>query len=303
MPSIKRQKMVSLPPFEQGKQLSALSTFGIGGPASYFTVAHTEEEMAALLSHCFKTALPYIVIGKGSNCLFDDRGFDGLVILNKIAFCTYEENRVHVGAGYSFSLLGAQTARKGWAGLEFASGIPGSVGGAVYMNAGANGSETKDALLNVTYVSEKGESLCLPKEEMQFAYRFSSFQQQKGAIVSARFQLTPCQEAREKQLKIIDYRTQTQPYGDKSAGCLFRNPPSASAGALIDKCGLKGLSVGGAEVSLLHGNFIVNKKNATAQDVLELVHLVKKKVKEITGIELEMEVRPIPYRLLDDVPR
>jgi len=288
--------MPHLPSFEEGKQLSALSTFGIGGPARYFTVAQSEEELAGLIAHCHQNNLSYLVIGKGSNCLFDDRGFDGLVILNKINFCRFGELEVEVGAGYSFSLLGAQTARKGWAGLEFASGIPGSVGGAVYMNAGANGGETVDALVSVNYANEKGEILCLPKEELQFSYRHSSFHHKKGAILSARFRLTLCSEAREKQLKIVDYRTKTQPYGDKSAGCLFRNPISGSAGALIDQCGLKGLAVGGAEVSTLHGNFIVNKGNATAEQIVQLVVLVQQKVKEKTGIELEMEVRRIPYQ-------
>lgn len=288
--------------FEVDKPLSKVSTFGIGGPARFFVEVQKIDELQSLLSYCYSQKLPYIVIGKGSNCLFDDRGFDGLVILNKIAFCQFDWPIVHVGAGYSFSLLGTQTARKGWAGLEFASGIPGSVGGAVYMNAGASGAETCESLIEATFVNEKGELEVLPRDQIEFSYRFSSFQNRKGAIVSAKFLLQPFEEARKKQLSIIDYRTRTQPYGDKSAGCVFRNPEAHSAGALIQLSGLKGKRIGGAEVSTMHANFIVNKANATAKDILELAAHVKNAVKEKTGVDLEMEIRCIPYTLRQDVP-
>lgn len=281
--------------FQQDKLLKDLSTFKIGGPAKYFTESSTIEQMQALLEHCREVSLPYIVVGKGSNSLFDDRGFNGLVIQSKIAFCNYEESIVSVGSGYSFSLLGVQTARKGWAGLEFASGIPGSVGGAIYMNAGANGAETKDSLCEVTYLTEGGDLQVLPKEALSFSYRSSSFQNKRGVILAGKFQLTPSSEARQKQLKIVDYRTRTQPYSDPSVGCIFRNPSLSPAGALIEQSGLKGLSVGGAQVSTLHANFIINTGNASAQDVLTLSDIIRAKVKEKTGVDLELELRYIPY--------
>src|SRR5690349_15643178 len=162
--------------FEIDKPLSQLSTFGIGGPARFFIEIQKIEQLPDLLKYCHSQKLPFFVVGKGSNCLFDDRGFDGLVILNKIAFCRFEWPIVHVGAGYSFSLLGTQTARKGWAGLEFASGIPGSVGGAIYMNAGASGVETCESLVEVTFVNELGECEILKRDQIAFAYRFSAFQ-------------------------------------------------------------------------------------------------------------------------------
>ena len=283
-------------PFKEGKLLSELSTFGIGGPARYFTEVHTIEDLQQALVRCRAEKLPFLIVGKGSNCLFDDAGFDGLCILNKIQFCRHEEAVVEVGAGYSFSLLGVQTARRGWAGVDFASGIPATVGGAVFMTAGANGAETFDTLQEVTYITETGERQILKKEELQWGYRFSSFQKMKGAIAAAKFVLTPSAEARQKQLKIINYRTATQPYSDASAGCMFRNPPSHSAGALIEQCGLKGTAVGGAEVSLLHANFIINKGNATAQDVLALAELVQKTVREKMGVELEREVWVVSSR-------
>ncbi len=281
--------------FEIEKPLKQFSTFGIGGPARFFTEAQEVEALQDLMRYCHVQKLPFFVLGKGSNVLFDDRGFDGLVILNKITFCQFEWPIVHVGAGYSFSLLGSQTARKGWAGLEFASGIPGSVGGAVYMNAGASGSETADVLMEATFVNETGELEVLSRDQIGFSYRTSVFQKRKGVIASAKFLLHPSEEARKKQLGIIDYRTRTQPYSDKSAGCVFRNPGGEfSAGALIQQCGLKGKRIGGAEVSPMHANFIVNKEGATAGDVLALAEFVKNEVKEKTGVDLEMEIRCVP---------
>jgi UDP-N-acetylmuramate dehydrogenase len=289
--------MTLLSRFQQSKLLSELSTFGIGGPARYFIEVSKIEEMQEILGYCAAEKLRFIVIGKGSNTLFDDRGFDGLVILNKIAFCDFlEEGKVSVGAGYSFSLLGVQTARKKLAGLEFASGIPASVGGAIYMNAGASGSETCQPLSEISFVSDTGKLLHFSKEQLMFSYRTSSFQTMKGAIVAAKFQLTPSDEARPKQLEIVDYRTRTQPYGDKSAGCVFRNPVGASAGALIEKAGLKGYKVGGAQVSALHANFIINAGGATACDVLDLAKHVQRSVHAASGNHLEMEVRTIPYQ-------
>ncbi len=284
-------------PCEHDKPLTSYSTFGIGGPARYFSEVHTAEQMQSLIEHCLSHRLRYIVIGKGSNCLFADEGFDGLVILNKIAFCHFEWPSVHVGAGYSFSLLGVQTARNGWSGLEFASGIPGSVGGAVYMNAGANGMETKNALVEVSFLDETNTLHVFTRDQIDFDYRFSSFQQKPCAILSARFLLTSSQDARKKQLQIVDYRTHTQPYGEASAGCVFRNPPEHSAGALIQQCGLKGFGIGGAEVSVLHGNFIINKNNAKASDVLMLASHIQKVVEQQTGIALDMEIRYIPHCL------
>ncbi len=280
---------------EEGRLLKDFTTFGIGGPAKYFTQVNSIEELQKTIQYCYTNNLRYFVLGKGSNSLFSDQGFDGVVILNKIHFIEEIAGEFYVGAGYSFSLLGSQTARKGWEGLEFASGIPGTVGGAVFMNAGANGTETFETLLEVTYVNERGELEILPKAEIQWGYRHTSFHEKKGAIAAARFQLKASSSARKKQLDLIDYRTKTQPYSDQSAGCVFRNAPSSSAGRLIQDAGLKGFAIGGAEVSTLHANFIVNKGNATAQDVITLAKHVQNTVQEKTGQFLEMEIRVIPY--------
>lgn len=282
--------------YKQNVSLKEYSTFGIGGHAEWFAEAHTAEEMGAALRHCRTESLQFFILGKGSNCLFDDRGFKGMVILNKISHYEMSERGLFTaGAGYSFSRLGTLSAKNGWSGLEFASGIPGSVGGAVFMNAGANGNETCESLQTVLFMSKEGEVQSYRKEELRFAYRTSSFHEMEGAILSAAFQLTPSREARGRQLDIISYRKKTQPLTEKSAGCIFQNPPGKSAGALIDACLLKGVKVGGAKVSEKHANFIINEANASSQEVLELISLIKENVKKETGVDLQSEVRYIPY--------
>ena len=282
-------------PHQTQKQLSEFSTFGIGGPAHYFAEAASGEEMATMLAYAYQTGLAVHILGKGSNSLFDDRGFNGLVILNKIDFLRQSEHIFTVGSGYSFPRLGGLTARKGYSGLEFASGIPATVGGAIFMNAGANGKETADALIEVGYVTEKGELIRFQKDELYFGYRTSSFHKWRGAIVEAIFHLAPSKTAKGDQKEILDYRLKTQPYGEKSAGCAFRNPEGESAGRLIEELGLKGLHVGGASVSEVHGNFIVNRGGAHSVDVRTLLDQIKERIHRERGIVLEEEIRFIPY--------
>lgn len=276
--------------------LSEFSTFGIGGPIRYFIEATQVEEIQAAYRWAASQQLPILVVGKGSNCLFSDVPYNGLVLLNRLSFCTFDEAIVQVGAGFSFSLLGVQSARNKLSGLEFACGIPATVGGAIFMNAGANGQETSQTLTTVTYLHERGEIQTFQREELAFSYRKSPFQAMKGCILSATFRLTSNEEARKDQLAIIDYRMKTQPLKDKSAGCVFRNPSiqlgskQQGAGALIEQCGLKGLRVGGAQVSEIHANFIVNTGAATANDVQELIRIIQEKVFGLTGIQLDPEI-------------
>lgn len=271
--------------------LKNLCTIAIGGPARFAVEVHDNSQMQAALAYCQEHKLVYVIIGKGSNCLFSDEGFDGVAIINKINYSKSPEPGVfHVGAGYSFAYLGIQTARQGWSGLEFASGIPASVGGAVYMNAGASGSETCDVLHSIDYIDENGTLHVLNRQDLQFSYRHSPFQKMNGAIVGATFKLFQAPLTRQKQLEIVAYRKKTQPYGAKSAGCIFRNPDGAHAGKLIESAGLKGLSLGGAQVSPVHANFIVNTGDASASELLELMKQVKNKVKEASGYDLQSEL-------------
>lgn len=280
---------------QQHVPLSQFCSFKIGGPARYFSCLRHEEELAHILPFCFSQNLPFYVLGKGSNCLFDDRGFNGLVLLNAIEGIEEKEGVVTVGSGFSFARLGKLTSRLGYSGLEFASGIPATVGGAIFMNAGANGQETKDVLHRVDYYDAEGKKNHFFNTPHACSYRTTPFQQMKLVITQGIFALKPKREAKERQQELLAYRIKTQPYKEASAGCVFRNPPSFSAGALIEKCGLKGARIGDAEVSLLHANFIVNRGRAKCADVLALIEKVRDEVFCQTGVHLEEEVRRVPY--------
>jgi UDP-N-acetylmuramate dehydrogenase len=283
--------------FKENVLLKEFCTFGIGGPARYFAEIRHVEEMQEAICWCHEHTIDYMTIGKGSNCLFDDQGYHGAILLNKIDFFEQPSpGTFHIGAGYSFALLGVQTARKGWGGLEFASGIPASVGGAVYMNAGANGNETSRFLTSIDFIDEHGKYHQLLKKDLNFTYRHSPFQNRKGAIVGATFTLLKNSEARHQQIEIVNKRKETQPYGSMSAGCMFLNPSCGHAGAMIEKCGLKGFSVGDAHVSKKHANFLINAGNASCQEMQTLIALIKDKVRKETGVDLQSEVRYIPYK-------
>ncbi len=275
-------------------RLSDLTTMGIGGAVNDYVEIHTAEQCREAINECRKDHLPYFILGKGSNCLFFEQGFHGTLLHIKIdTFEALPDGVFKVGAGFSFSLLGTRTAREGWGGLEFATGIPASVGGAVFMNAGANGQEVSKTLLEVEYLHSNGEIEIFSKDNLTFAYRTSPFQSMDGVILSATFQLSPCDQARTRQQELFQYRKATQPYHEKSAGCVFRNPKRGSAGALIDKNGLKGLSVGGAAVSEMHGNFLVNRNQATADEMLQLIHEIEQNILQKSGVALEREIRII----------
>lgn len=279
--------------WQSDRRLSEFSTFGIGGKIAYFAEIRSVDAMREAFLFASQAHLPILILGKGSNCLFSDEGFAGIVLSNRIDFCHWDlaEKKVMVGAGYSFSLLGTQSVKRGLGGLEFASGIPASVGGAVFMNAGANGFETCEKLYRVGFLGFNGEERCFLKQDLLFGYRLSPFQTMQGAILFAEFALEEGANSKAMQKAMIEKRRLSQPLQEKSAGCVFRNPSGKSAGALIDACGLKGERIGDAVVSEKHANFIVNRGSARAKDVLELIEKVKKRVKEEQGIELEVELR------------
>jgi UDP-N-acetylmuramate dehydrogenase len=282
---------------EKNRPLKTLSTMGVGGNAFYYLAVRTIEEMKAALQFASANHIPFFVLGKGSNCLFDDAGYGGLVIHNQIDFFEQEKEEIRVGGGLAFSWLGAASVRRHLSGLEFASGIPGSVGGAIYMNASAHGQETSSVLREILFITEKGEEKRFFASDVAFGYRYSSFQEMKGAIAAALFSLKPSQDAPERERGFLEHRKKTQPLDKKSAGCVFRNPSSeVSAGALIEKSGLKGCSIGGARVSEKHANFIVNEGNASCKEVVELILLIQATVLEKFGYKLEKEVCIIPFQ-------
>lgn len=280
--------------FKENIPLKNYTTYAVGGNAKRLIEVFTIEELVEVIS--LVKGERYIVIGKGSNILFDDEGFDGTVIINKIQIIEWKEKEINVSSGYSFSHLGSLASRNSLTGLEFAAGIPGTVGGAIFMNAGADQMETKDVLKSVTFLHPNGKIQEFPREELTFSYRKSCFQEMPGVILSAVFALNASEGASEKVKKIVDYRIKTQPYRSKSCGCTFKNPGVSTAGKLIDDCGLKGFKIGGAMVSDLHANFIVNENNATTQNILDLIKYVQVKVYLQKGVFLETEVMYIPFQ-------
>ncbi|PSR87818.1 UDP-N-acetylenolpyruvoylglucosamine reductase [Actinidia chinensis var. chinensis] len=277
------------------KLLRDLSTWGIGGPCNYYIEVFNQNQLVSALRFCHENSLRFMIIGRGSNCLFDDLGFDGCVILNRIEFLERIESGVfRVGSGFGFNRLGTMCSIKGLTGLEFAGGIPGTVGGAAYMNAGANGQETADIVDSVEIVTTGGQFQTLLRVDLSFGYRSSPFQdmQDLAAIAAVTFRLRHSESARRKQLEYLERRRSSQPVGEKSAGSVFRNPSNlgVSAGELIDRAGLKGVRVGGAMVSNIHANFFVNSGESTSRDMLQLISLVKEMVYQKFGVQLKEEV-------------
>ncbi|MCY3974996.1 MAG: UDP-N-acetylmuramate dehydrogenase [Simkaniaceae bacterium] len=274
------------------RPLAPHTSFRIGGPATYFAHVRSIEEMVVAYRFALENTVPFVVIGKGSNVLFDDRGFSGFIALNAIDFCHINGGSVEVGAGHAFPKLSAKLSRVGLSGLEFGVGIPGSIGGAIFMNAGADGGDTATCLQSVSHIDEGGELRTTDVTRSAFGYRRSPFQKTGAPIVSAVFALRSLRRTDCKRGDIMKRRKATQPYALPSAGCIFRNPEGGhGAGYLIDRCGLKGKRVGGAIVSPVHANFIVNTGGARSRDVLELIETIEACVWEKAGIALEREVR------------
>ncbi|XP_077242255.1 uncharacterized protein LOC143882689 [Tasmannia lanceolata] len=287
--------------FVQGKKLlKELGTWGIGGPCNYFVQVFNQTQLVSVIRYCLNHSIRFLIIGRGSNCLFDDHGFDGCVILNRIDFLERTEAGVYrVGSGYPFNRLGVKCSMEGFTGLEFAGGIPGTVGGAAFMNAGADGQETADSIDSSEIVMTDGSHRKLNRRDLSFSYRGSPFQEMEdlAAIVAVTFRLTPSALARERQQAYLERRRKSQPIWEQSAGSVFRNPLGfeISAGELIEKAGLKGLRVGGAKVSDVHANFFINCDNSTSRDMLELINIVKKEVYSKFRIKLKEEILYVPY--------
>lgn len=283
--------------FQTDARLAPHTTFGIGGHADYLVVPQSEEALLSLISFLRETEIRFGVFGNGSNVLFDDKGFRGVVILTSgIRQISFQDTIVESTCGVSLISLSMQAAQHKLSGLEFACGIPGTVGGALFMNAGAHGGEMADIVLSSRYIDEAGHIHETTQHE--FDYRYSVYQNTNRIILSCRLGLScgnEC-EIRAKMAENKEKRITTQPIKDKSAGSVFRRTEGVIPAALIDKAGLKGLSVGGASVSEKHAGFIVNRGNATAYDVLTLIELIKKKIDSIYGVQLIPEIRYISER-------
>jgi UDP-N-acetylenolpyruvoylglucosamine reductase len=272
------------------------TTLRVGGPADVYVEPAAEDELAAILKYCQVGRHPFFIIGRGSNLLVRDAGFRGVVIcLAQPAFSRIEVlgEKLRVGAGARLKQVAVEARRNGLSGLEFFEGIPGSLGGALRMNAGAMAQATFDAVESVRFMTYGGEVRELPGNDLEVEYRSCATLKRNVALGAVlRGQLDSVESIAQRMSAFNQKRWTTQPAAP-SAGCAFKNPPSQAAGRLIDELGLKGTRVGGAVVSQEHGNFIINDGGATAADVLALIALLQARVKAACGIELHTEVEII----------
>ena len=273
------------------------TTFRVGGPADFLALPKTKKELILLVRFCLNHDFPYTVLGKGSNVVVSDNGIEGLVIVTSAM-----EGITMSGPGEITCLAGTPLIRlcrfaldNSLTGLEFAYGIPGSAGGAAFMNAGAYGGEMKDVLVKCTHLDAMGNEEAFYGEELKLGYRHSVYAEGDYVITSLTLQLKPGDpaEIKAKMDDLLGRRKEKQPLDMPSAGSTFKRPEGYFAGALIEECGLKGFTVGGAQVSEKHAGFVVNKGDATAADIQNLVSEVQTRVSEKTGVSLEPEIRMI----------
>ncbi|MDR6997995.1 UDP-N-acetylmuramate dehydrogenase [Neobacillus niacini] len=295
---ITQLKELNIGKVKQNELLSNHTTIKIGGPADLFIEPSSTENLKKVMELVRKYQLPWRAIGRGSNLLVSDKGIEGVVIKlgSGLDQLTINGSEITVGGGYSLVSLATKISKMGLTGLEFASGIPGSVGGAVYMNAGAHGSDISKILTRALILFENGTMEWLSNEEMEFTYRTSVLQKKRpGIVVEAAFQMEAGVKTSivSQMQKNKDYRKETQPWNFPCAGSIFRNPLPNYAGKLVEVAGLKGYSIGGAKISEMHGNFIVNAGNATAGDVLALIQYVKDTIYSLYEIKMETEVEII----------
>lgn len=273
------------------------TTFKIGGPADYLITVYNTEQLKNTISLCKQYSIEYMMLGNGSNLLVNDKGLRKAIIrlAGEFKDITHSGTTVTCGAGLTLAKLCAYAMQNSLSGLEFAFGIPGTVGGAVYMNAGAYGGEMKDVLSEVTHLTKDGEIETVKADTLHLSYRYSDYVKNGYVILFAHYSL---KEGNKDEIKtfmddIMNRRVTKQPLEYPSAGSVFKRPKDAFAGTLIEQCGLKGFTIGGAQVSTKHAGFIINIGDATCEDVVNLVKHIQKTVKEETGFNLETEIIPI----------
>ncbi len=274
--------------------MSRHTTFRVGGPAELFVKPETEEEVSALLSYLYLTERDYYILGNGSNLLVSDQGYQGIVVQIYQNMSQINENGTEIvcQSGALLSTIAARAQKLGLSGMEFASGIPGTIGGAVVMNAGAYGGEMKQIVKSVRVVAANGTIMAMSADEMEFGYRKSIFKKEPLVCteVTIGLQQDNSDNIRTKMDDFRNRRIEKQPLEYPSAGSIFKRPEGYFAGKLIMDAGLSGMSIGGAKVSEKHCGFIINTGNATASDVKDLIDEVREKVKERFGVTLEPEV-------------
>lgn len=275
--------------------MSRHTTFRIGGPAAFFAGPANEEELRAVIRLCREASVPWRILGNGSNLLVSDQGVEGVVIAMEHGwnYGRIQENRVTAGGGMLLSKAAHLALEASLEGMEFAAGIPGTVGGALVMNAGAYGSDIKAVLESARVMTPEGEILNLKAEELKLGYRSSVIQEAGYVALEAVFLLKPGvqQEIKERMMELALRRKEKQPLEYPSAGSAFKRPAGHFAGKLIEDAGLRGYRLGGAQVSEKHCGFVINREGATAADVMRLCRHVQSRVKAESGVDLEMEVK------------
>lgn len=278
--------------------LRAHSTFRIGGPASYYLVPEHAEEVREGIAFAYERGLPFLTIGRGSNILFPDEGYNGVVIeigrgMERIE--VLDDGMIRAEAGAGIGALAAAAAKESLSGLEFASGIPGTLGGAVTMNAGAYGGEIRDCIVSAAVLDADGTVQRLKKDQLDLGYRSSVIQKKGYIVLDAVFQMQEGEKETilQRMREMNESRRQKQPLEYPSAGSTFKRPEGHFAGKLIEDAGLRGYRIGDAQVSEKHCGFVINRGNATAAQVLELIGHVQEKVFRMSGIKLEPEVKII----------
>lgn len=277
--------------------MSQHTSFGLGGPADLYAIPHSLDGLRRLLVTCTDSGLPCHVIGNGTNVIVRDGGLRGVVIqiADNLSALRREDCYIIAESGASLAQVCMFAADEGLAGVGFASGIPGTVGGAVWMNAGANGGEIGQHVERVRAFDWSGDEVVLTRDELGFSYRYSHLQDRPLVVSEVTFNLCSGDsgDLHEELCEIVERRCEKQPLNVRSAGSIFKRPPEDFAGRLIEAIGGKGLRVGGAEISPKHAGFIVNLGDATAADVLELIRIVRERVHDQHGVWLEPEVRVI----------
>ncbi len=285
------------PDVKESEPMKYHTTFKIGGAADFFLTPDTKLQIEDTIKLCKEKNIPYFVLGNGSNLLVSDKGIEGVVIniAESFSYANISGTKVVAGAGILLSRLSKILLSSELTGFECASGIPGTLGGAIYMNAGAYGFEMKDVVTSVTYIDENGEIKTACSKELDFGYRKSMFSKRNCVILEIEMEFDTGKKS-EILSKINEYtqkRNEKQPVNLPSAGSVFKRPEGYFAGSLIENAGLKGYKIGGAEVSSKHAGFIVNTQNATACDVLDLINHIIKTVEEKFGVRLEPEIKLI----------
>jgi UDP-N-acetylmuramate dehydrogenase len=290
-------KLISPEIIKVNEPMKNHTTFQIGGPVDLMVLPRNVDEIKLVLGYCQQNKLPLLVFGQGSNMLVRDKGIRGVAIKlgNNLKDIRIDGEEIYAQAGIRLAELARKAGACSLSGLEFAEGIPGSLGGAVVMNAGAYDREMKNVVLEVEAIKQSGESRVFPRDDIGFNYRTSKFQYNDFIIVAVKMQLKQgnSEAIKAKMKEYFHSRKEKQPLEYPSAGSVFKRPPGFYVGPMIEQLGLKGCKIGGAEVSTKHAGFIINSGNAKADDVLELINRIQKAAQEQFGVDLQPEIRVV----------